>query len=184
MSLRKKLNAIEKDSIDDADIRKYLPDAKIMKYSDLGKYASIDALLPNNPDYVFILYEDSVNKGHWTLVLRYGNTYEFFCSYGSKVDEPLTWTTEQTKERLHENYPYLTRLFDTVPTQRKIIYNPVDYQQQKSDINTCGRHAIVRALSLLRQHMPLKAYYRTMKNIKDKTGNSYDDIVSSIITDL
>ena len=184
MSLKNKLQEIKVDPIDDSDIHKYLPDAKIIKYSDLQKVNTIDELLPNNPDYVFILYEDSLNKGHWTLVMKYGNTYEFFCSYGSKIDEPLTWTSSENKERLHQNYPYLTRLFNNVPTQRKVIYNPVDYQEEKREISTCGRHALVRALTMLKQHMPLKTYYKKMQKARKKTGGSYDDIVSSIISDL
>ena len=184
MSLKNKLQKIEKVSIGDDDIKKYLPDAKIIKYSELNNYNTIDELLPNNPDYVFILYEDSMNNGHWTLVMRYGNTYEFFCSYGSQVDEPLTWTSEETKDRLHQNYPYLTRLFNNIPNQRKVIYNPVDYQSERRDVNTCGRHTLVRALTMLKRHMPLDTYHKTMQKARKLTGASYDEVVSSIITDL
>ena len=45
--------------LSDADIQKILgPDAKIIKYSELGDLYDIDQLLPNEKDYCIILYED------------------------------------------------------------------------------------------------------------------------------
>jgi hypothetical protein len=176
------LNELKEYALGDDDIKKYLPNSKIITYKELARYHSIDELLPNNPDYVFILYEDSINKGHWTLLMKYNNTYEFFCSYGSKIDEPLTWYNEQTRNRLGEDTPYLSNMLNAV--SGKVIYNPVKFQKDSNDINSCGRHALVRALSLLNSGITLKNYQQKMKKIKSLTGGSYDDIVSAITYDL
>ena len=55
MSLEKVL----KEPMDDGDIRFYFPRAKIMQYSGLKRFNNIEQLLPKQPDFVFILYEDS-----------------------------------------------------------------------------------------------------------------------------
>jgi hypothetical protein len=176
------LKQLEAYALGDDDIKKYLPNSKIITYPELKRYHTIDDLLPNNPDYVFILYEDSVNKGHWTLLMRYGSTYEFFCSYGSKIDEPLTWYNAQTRNKLGEDVPYLSNLLNAVNS--KVIYNPVKFQQDNDNINSCGRHALVRALSLLNGGITLKKYQQKMKKIRTLTGGSYDDIVSAITDNL
>ena len=179
---KEELNELKEYALGDDDIKKYLPNSKIITYPQLSRYHSIDDLLPNNPDYVFILYEDSVNKGHWTLLMKYNNTYEFFCSYGSKIDEPLTWYNAETRNRLGEDTPYLSNMLNAV--SGKVIYNPVKFQRDSNDINSCGRHALVRALSLLNGGITLKNYQQKMKKIKSLTGGSYDEIVSAITSDL
>ena len=98
MSKNPQLERIIEDSMGDDTIKKYLPHSKILKYSELSRYNSINDLLPDNPDFVFILYEDSLDHGHWVVVMRYGHEYEFFNSYGGKVDEPLRWTPIKTRE--------------------------------------------------------------------------------------
>ena len=54
-----KLDEIIEESLGDDDIRQYLPNATILKYSDLCKYNDIDEIIPNEKDYAIILYEDS-----------------------------------------------------------------------------------------------------------------------------
>lgn len=183
---KQELKGLTAYPLGDDDIKKYLPNSKIITYKDLHKYRNIEDLLPNNPDYVFILYEDSINKGHWTLLMRYNNTYEFFCSYGSKIDEPLTWFNPETRRKLGETTPYLSQLLNAVlkDSRNKIIYNNVKFQKDSNDINSCGRHALVRTLTLLNGGMTLKNYQSKMKQVKKLTGGSYDEIVSAITSDL
>ena len=46
------------------DILYYFPNAKITTYADLHQYKSIQELLPEDEDFVFILYEESPREGH------------------------------------------------------------------------------------------------------------------------
>lgn len=169
---------LTEEPLGDDDIKSYLPDAKVMKYSALKNIKSIEELLPNEIDYVILLYEDTPNKGHWVTVLRYGDTIEFFDSYGNAPDKPLCWNDEITNEKLNQE-PYLSDLFNL--TDKKVVYNPIKYQGEGDDINTCGRHAVFRILNLIEKDRPLGEYYEIMKEIKRLTKSSYDDIVANLI---
>jgi len=102
-----KLKKIVESPLDDADIRHYLPNAKIMVYSDLNNYKSIDELLPNSIDYCIILVEDSPNNGHWICVLKYNNTVEYFDSYGNYPDKNLNWISLEERKKLGQGKPTL-----------------------------------------------------------------------------
>jgi hypothetical protein len=165
----------------DDDIKNYLPNSKIMKYSDLKNYNKIEDLLKKNKDYAFILYEDSPNKGHWITILRYDPYLEYFDSYGGKVDNPLGWINEEKRRILKQDKKLLSNLFNK--TKMKVIYNPIDYQEDNlhKDINTCGRHAVFRVKNLIDCDRKLEDYYNLMGGIKKQSGNSYDEIVSQLI---
>jgi hypothetical protein len=46
----------------------------------------------------------------------------------------------------------------------KVVYNPIKYQEDEEDINTCGRHCVFRILNLMA-----------------KGRNLYDEIVAEYI---
>ena len=88
------LKKIKAKPMSDSDIHYYYPKAKIIKYSELKKYNNIEDLLPTIPDFVFILYEDSPENGHWTTTTRTKEGINYFDSFGKRVDNPLiSWDT-------------------------------------------------------------------------------------------
>lgn len=173
------IKKIEADPLDDSEIREYLPDAKIMKYSQLARYGTINELLTKPTDYAILLYEDSENSGHWVCICRYDNTIEYFDPYGHKPDEPLNWTPATTKKKLRENFTYLSQLLNNAMKECKVIYNNVKYQELKENINTCGRHCCFRIMNMLKG-CNLATYYKRMQYFK-KTLGSYDAVVSQFI---
>lgn len=168
------------EPLGDDDIRKYLPDSLILKYSKLAKYGDIHQLLPGETSYCIILYEDSPNKGHWVCLLKYNDIIEFFDSYGGTVDSPLKWNADHTNVALGQ-HPYLTNLLQNC--EEEVIYNPVDYQSEKNDINTCGRHCVFRILNLIKEGKTLADYYKLMTDIRKKSKATYDEIVSFFISE-
>jgi hypothetical protein len=64
------------------DLMNLFPNCKIVKFAELDNYKSIYDLLPNKLDFVFILVESQPDHGHWQLLLRNKNMFEFFDSYG------------------------------------------------------------------------------------------------------
>ena len=172
---------IIKTPLGDDDIKYYLPNSKIMKYSDLKNYDKIEDLLKKDKDYAFLLYEDSPNKGHWTTILRYDPYIEYFDSYGGKVDNPLNWISKDQRKNLNQENKLLSKLFDK--TKMKVVYNPIDYQEDnmKKDVNTCGRHAVFRVKNLIDCNRKLEDYFNLMGGIKKESGNTYDEIVSHLI---
>jgi len=174
-----KTEEIIEEPLGDDDIRRYLPNAKIMKYSELARYNNIDELLPKDKDYAIILYEDSPNKGHWTAILKYKPYIEYFDSYGGKPDNPLNWVPTAEKIKLGANKKLLSGLLDKYSGE--VVYNPTKFQGDGNDINTCGRHCVFRIKNLMDCNRNLSNYYTLMKEIKADSGNDYDEIISHFI---
>jgi hypothetical protein len=172
------LQEIKEDPMGDDDIKYYFPKARTITYADLSKYKTIDEVLPKNQSYIFLLYQASQNNGHWTLVYNNNGEINFFCPYGSTPSIPLHWTPLEKRRELGEAKPYLDYLLSS--TNKKVIYNPIDYQNKKNDeISTCGRHCCNILASFLKG-INMSQYYKGMRDIKNKTGKNYDDIVSML----
>ena len=178
MPPKNNIKMVIKDPLGDDEIRKYLPDAKIVKYSEMNKYNSIDEILPNERDYCIFLYEESKNNGHWCCILKHNDVFEYFDSYGGEPDEPLAWTSCGKRRELNELYPHLSTLLSQTPNE--VVYNPIKYQAESPLVNTCGRHSILRILKMLKNDMDLSSYYKFMKKQKKKDG-TYDDVVAKNI---
>jgi hypothetical protein len=173
------IEKIIEDPLGDDDIRAYLPNSTIIKYSQLQDYRKLEELLPKPIDYAFLLYEDSPNKGHWVCVCRYGKTVEFFDSYGGAPDTQLKWVPCPIRKGLQQDKTLLTNLFNKSPFD--IIYNPVAYQEDYDDINTCGRHCVFRVLNLVKANRGLAQYYDLMESLRREYEEPYDVIVANII---
>lgn len=181
---KKIIEAIQDEPMGDDDIKKYLPNAKILKYSSLKQFNNIEDLLHNDIDYCIILYEAKKNSGHWIALLRYNNIIEYFDSYGNKINTPLTeWNTTEENILLNQDPETLFKLLDK--TDKKIIYNTTKYQNINNDIiSTCGRHCVFRILNLIKYNRDLQAYHTIMKQYKKKTKANYDEIISALIDTL
>ena len=172
------LERIEAYSLSDLDIKRILGrGCKIIKYSELSKYATLELLLPKHKSYVVILIEAHLNEGHWIGLCRFKDNYLYFDSYGNKIDADLNWTSSRERIELNENANYLTNLINISPLD--CLYNNVRYQQMSQHINTCGLHVSHFLYRMKHQNMDLKKYYLFMKHLKDESGHSYDDIVAT-----
>jgi hypothetical protein len=67
------------------DLLAIFKNCKIVKYADLDNYDNIYMLLPNRMDFSFILTESEKNSGHWTLLIRDDNNFEYYDSYGVSI---------------------------------------------------------------------------------------------------
>jgi hypothetical protein len=143
---------------------------KIILYSDIHKFKSIDQLLKPYNNAV-ILYQTKPNYGHWVLLMKKGNVIEFFDSYGLFIDEQLNFISKEFKKVSHQDFPYLSNLL--LKSKYKIIYNPVRLQKTDNDISSCGRHVCLR---LILKDLSLKDYIKMIKH------NKYDP--DSLVTYL
>ena len=165
-------------ALSDSDIRKILGhDTKIIKYSELVQFEDLDQLLPNLKDYCVILYEDSIDHGHWVGLSRYGGKYEHFDSYGLKPDKELEWINMKKRKSLHENEAYLSNLLKP----EDFVYNNVRYQQSDAGVHTGGSHVVHKLYRLKTQEMDLDAYHNFMMSLKEDFNTSYDMIVAEFI---
>jgi len=175
-------NMIEKTNehaMGEDDIRDFFPKAKIIRYTNLKKYKSLKELLPKKNDYAFILYQNSEYEGHWTLIIRHGNYIEYYDSYGNKIDEPLNWISKEQNNKLGIHEPYLSNLIKGAGLP--LYYNDKKFQDENNEINTCGRHAIMRLMSIMENKTDIGRYKDMMEHLKKKLKVSYDDIVSGFI---
>lgn len=180
------LQNIEDDPMTDTDIKKYLGNnTKIIEYDDLGKYSTIERLLPNNKDIVVILFrEDNQGSAHWIGLARDNNNIYHFCSYGSYPDEYLwKWLNNEERQEVNETKGFMTDLLKK--TNKNVFYNDIKYQELEHNgddkISTCGRHLTNFFMNFLNNNMDLKAYYNYMKKLKQQKKQTYDEIVSEII---
>jgi hypothetical protein len=172
---------IIEEPMDDGDIRSYFPNAKIIRYSSLAKMSDIEQLLPRDKTYAFLLYEDSPGSGHWVVVLRYGTTIEFFCSYGSKIDGPLRWYNPKDNVMLGQNKPYLSLLLKKADKKFKAIHNAVPFQSSKHGVATCGAWDVMRVNQLVNHNQDLHEFQSYMEDVKKETGLTYDEIVANYV---
>jgi hypothetical protein len=178
------VKAISETPMGDDNIRKYFPNAKILKYSELADIKDITQLLPQNKSFFFLLYEQSLNTGHWVVVNRYmdngRDTICFFCSYGSKVDGPLYWNSNAKNQELGQSRPFLTELLQK--SGKQLQYNRVQYQSKTSPVATCGAFATLWIKANIRDNMNLQDFHDWIAEIKKETGLSYDAIASNAIS--
>lgn len=172
------IDKITNEPMNDFDIKHYLEKPTI-KYSELINYNSIDELLPNDIDYQIILIESDFNNGHWVGILKYNNIIEYFDAYGKEPSEPLSWISKKKNIELGQNKKFLNILFDK--SNKKVIYNDIDYQIENPNINTCGAHITFRILQLLENGKTLKEYNKLMQKGKKETKLNYDQIVAAFI---
>ena len=107
-----RINRIIRKPLSDADLKRILgSETRIITYPDLAKYNNLDELLPKAYDFVIILLLETPQSGHWCGLLRYSSVFEWFDSYGFKVDYDLShWLTPLQRLKLGESKKYLTSL--------------------------------------------------------------------------
>ena len=133
----------------DTDFKRYFGDGKIIKYSELSEYPTINHLLPNNKDFKIILIESKYNVGHWSAVMKYGNIIEWFNSYGTAPEYDFKFIPNFTKHLLGQGGNALTKLLKTKNKDQQLYYNKKKLQVIDDNINTCGRWVTARILAML-----------------------------------
>ena len=166
------LGRIKSYPLSDADIRKILGrDIKIITYPDLGKMSSIEEAFDAKGRCIMLYLTENDTTGHWVCMLNKGDRIEFFDPYGDPPEQALESVPEENREALGEDEPLLTRLFRA--SGKAIYYNTYPFQKEKRDVNTCGRHSVVRCL-----YAPysLEKY----KKVMDSSGMTPDNFVSAL----
>jgi hypothetical protein len=171
--------------VSDADIKKYFGkqfhDNGILKYHDLVGKEDIDEIVPEKRGFRIVLIEDKENSGHWCSIYKNGKQIEWFDSYSGKPDSELKFINMIQRKKLNESHEELSRILANSKAKGyNVVYNTKRFQKLDPNIGTCGRHTILRA-SMFGQGMDLKEYQNYMKELKDKTGLSYDEIVTKLI---
>jgi len=170
-----------KTSMTNTDLEKHtgIKDADIIKYSDLKNYSKIEELLPTDKSSRIILIEDKYNHGHWVCLLRYGDTIEYFNSYGKKYDMDWGFVNRMMRVILGQNNNDMTRLMKQAQSDGyKTIWNKVAYQRLSPDIQTCGRFCVFR-IEMMKIGYTLDEFHTLMEKLKVENGGADPDYIVS-----
>jgi hypothetical protein len=155
------INDLMKVAISEDDIRLIYPNALILTYNNLSDYNDIMELFNNN-NYCFLLYETKKNFGHWTVIIKHDDSYEFFDSYGFKPDSELKFSPPYFRLCNNMIYPKLTLLLYN--SNCNIEYNNKQLQAYKNNIFTCGRWCLFRCL---KSNISIDDFIKFFNNVKN-----------------
>ncbi len=170
--IRGGIDEVKDYPLSDGDIRQILgQDIRILTYPDLGKLKSADQMFDSKGRCILLFLTSSPTEGHWCCLLNKKKGIEFFDPYGEPPGEILDEIPKDRLAALDQNQPYLARLLRA--SGKPVFYNTHDFQKDKKNVNTCGRHCVVRCL-----YAPYSL--ETYSKIIDKSGMSPDDFVSAL----
>ena len=150
---------------------------KIIKYSELANYRSIEELLPNPDfDFVVILIENNRNTGHWVCLIRVKNIIECFNSYGIQIDKEFKYIPDFIERWLNEDTRFLSKLIKSSPDKFTIISNKFRFQQEDVKIATCSRWIIFR-IEMARMGYALAQFVKLLEDLRDKYDVPLDELV-------
>jgi len=178
-------NEIKLEPLDDKQmISLFGPSVKIVLNGDLSKYDNIEQLLPSKLSCFILLYGPP-DQGHWCLCSRYGNTIEYFNSYGGQyggIDECTRWYDNMTEDKLQGGgTPYLSGLLEKDKNKFEIIYNVFPFQDLRNmNISTCGRWCALRWKSI-QDGISLPDFIKIIKDVRTMTGLTNDQIVAELV---
>jgi hypothetical protein len=157
-------------------------DLKIVKFQQLGDYSDIRQLLPKKQDFCILFYQDDkqgdTNVGHWTILMRNGDYFEFADPYGLDNSKELSYIPKNKRIMYGEGFDYLTNLLKST----KHSYSPYDYQSWSPDVATCGRWAMLRGYAFKNGIRTAKEFHNLInKKMRQGNGNgkpfsTYDDL--------
>lgn len=166
------------EAMSDTDLHKYFPHARIVKYSELPQDVPAEDFLKKTGDIVYILYESTLNSGHWVALARGPKAFFYFDSYGNKPGVPLTWNSDETNRELHQDRPTLVKMFSI--TKMPVYYNDYAYQSKKdTDVATCGRWATAFLVHFKKYKGDLKSF--KSETLKRAKGGNLDEFISKVV---
>lgn len=147
MSISIQLKEIEKKALSPDELKKifhqFNKHINIISYDDIIKTNNLDSLF-NGDDYFIIFYPNSYSLsgglfGHYCCLIKNNDYYYFYDSYGKQPD---TQKPSYNKEEFYkEKQNSLIKHF--INSGCIIDYNNYKHQRQ-GEINTCGRHCLLR----------------------------------------
>jgi hypothetical protein len=168
---KKRLNKLKNIALSDHDVMNLVKGrARVVLYSDLWKYKTLDELLAPY-GAIFLLYEWKPGSGHWIAVFKQDkNTAEVYDPYSAFIDDELSWVPSKFKDISNQNYPYLTALFLN-SKYKNLIYNQYKFQKHGDGIKTCGRWS---ALRIMFRDLDLDSFAKLF------LGKNADDLVTML----
>jgi hypothetical protein len=149
---------------------------RILKYSELKNYETINDLLPNINDFVILLLEDSQNHGHWTCLMKYDNDkYYYFNSYGKKYDTDLSVVPMCIRRILGQENKEIARLLDG----KTCSWNKNAFQNERSQV--CGRYCILAVSMITKMGFSPPDFERFLLEKSKLANKSVDSMIAGFV---
>jgi hypothetical protein len=162
--------------LSDSKVKEALGDGtRILKYSELKNYGSIDELLPAVNSFFICLLEEEFGRGHWVCCLRLDEGLYYFNSYGQKFDSDLSVVPRCIRRILGEDGRQFGRLFGGVNCD----WNKTVLQGAKSQV--CGRYVILAITMMCFMRYSPAEFIEFILAKSKKMGTSCDEVVASIV---
>ena len=169
--------------VSSTDLQSIFKNCKIIKYADLDNYNDIYMLLPNRMDFSFILTESETNSGHWTLLIRDDNKFEYFDSYGVSPKSILDFIPSLKNKQLGNNYTEdLGKMIKSIKPTDKFTYNKTKFQEDGNNINTCGRWVIARLSLFLSDDLNLNEFTKLIQMKSKQLKMTKDELITFLVT--
>jgi hypothetical protein len=150
------------------------PDTRILKYSELKNYETINELLPKINDFVILLLEDQPSSGHWTCLAKLPSGYYYMNSYGQKYDSDMSVIPMCIKKILGQDRKEITRLLDG----HACDWNRVKLQGERSMV--CGRWCTLFLTMTTKMSYSPAEFIEFVKEKSHRYG-SYDKFVETMV---
>lgn len=154
-------------SLTDVEMKRYIPN--LVSYDEI-EHMTEEELLRRLP--LVVLYLNAKDSGHWTLVHRVPGSIEFFDSYGYKPDQEFSYIPSE-----FQTPKYLAKLLAKIIRTEPISYNQYQFQEKRHNVNTCGRHVIMRHLF---KDVSLEDYKRAVQKVCNNIGISPDQLAVGV----
>jgi len=174
--------------LSDDDIKRYLRilggirNPKVYIYRDLCDHNSLESLGLDVDNPVVILYETSLNFGHWIiLIMREGERQpivEHFDSYGYKPDQEIAFVPENFRVESGQSVPHLSRLL--YKSGHQIAYNAVPLQSEADNVSTCGRWCVLRGIM---RDYSVERFRDGIMRVGKKFNMTPDEVVCTVLSD-
>lgn len=164
-------------ALSDKQIKKALNNkCNLVTLNEVKHIKTLSELLGPYKACVF-LYETADNYGHWCTIFEVNsNLVEFFDPYGYFIDKQLNYIDTNYKNKKGLGHTFIGKLLYE-SKYKEIEWNNYPLQKYEDNINTCGRHVIVR---LLNRGLTLDEYYNKIKS-SGYDGDTYVTLVTKNI---
>lgn len=167
------------DPLDDKELRAVIgKHAKIVPYSDLTQYRTIDQLIPEKKGAVVLLYENRPMDGHWVGITKTPTEVSFFDPYGEVIDKQLQYS-KHSQQQVGDGDTSLHNLLAT--SKLPVYFNDYKYQRDGGGVNTCGRHVSNFIRYNQEEGLDLEDYNEMMMKTQKETGLPYDELITKMV---
>jgi hypothetical protein len=156
-------------SMTEDDLRIFLPDTRILTYSELQRARSLKEVLGPDKEFVLLYTHDPDGaSGHWVTCFQSGKTIQFFDPYGIAIDGEFKMVAPQ--------YPKLSALLSK--SKLPVHYSQYKLQRWAKGVNTCGKWCVLRlALKELNEDQ----FADVVTTLKHKTHSKTNDDMIEVL---